>query len=110
MMRWTRRHGPKLLPIVGALVALTMTGGSLEASDGRLAAYYLTTLPWGSLLTVVAGGASAVLGSDLPPVLDPILIAVAGAMQGVVLAVVVYGVLRYRRAKESSTGPGPEGS
>lgn len=109
-MGWTRRHGPKLLPVVGALVALTITWGSLEASDGRLATYYLTTMPWGSLLTVVAGGASAVVGSEPPPVLDPVLIAVAGAMQGAVLTAVVYGVLHYRRLKESKMGSGPEGS
>lgn len=97
MSHWMRKHGLKLLPMGGAVIELMITGGSLEASNGRLAVYYLTTMPWGSLATVIVGGVSSIVGVEFPSVLYPLIIALTGAIQGAVLAAVVYGVLFLRR-------------
>ncbi|MDF2578819.1 MAG: hypothetical protein K0S49_398 [Microbacterium sp.] len=76
---------------LSALLALALTGGSLDGGLGGLAWYYGLMFPWATLGTLVTMLALIVVPATDPivPVVGALVIIIAGAIQGAIAAAVV---------------------
>lgn len=73
---------------LGAAFELVVTGGSIDAPSDRLAIYYATAFPWATVLTVLLQLLIVALG-HYPEGIDPLIIGVAGGIQGALVGAVV---------------------
>jgi hypothetical protein len=88
--------------IVGLVLELIITGGSLEADPERLAVYYATTFPWGNIGTVILLLLLSLGIETSPALIDPFVFCTAGFIQGAVLALLGLWLRQMVRRRDRS--------
>ncbi|MFI9488560.1 hypothetical protein ACIG47_19390 [Promicromonospora sp. NPDC052451] len=109
-MKLTRRRIAIILGIgaaLGVAFELIVTGGTIDAPLDRLAIYYATAFPWATIFTVLVQFFIVEAGY-YPEGIDPLIIGLAGGIQGAILGGIVLLLLIPFSLRAESKRSAPE--